>query len=394
MPMPASLAPGGVVLGSGPRQTGLFRKRKRRFLMFSKTVHPGTPRPIVFALLAVALTPVLTPAQTPPPVNVPKEQTPATPAPPQQTPPVVVPKPANSPKEEPSKKEEPGKKEEPAKAAPTNPEKSQPPKDESAKPTEKAAKEPADKPAAPTDPALPVVIVSVRRFRDAGGEIDRYKGPDGRPLTERLSDALVRALSDTAAGRFVVAGSVGAEDASKTAIRLIIEGDLSAPDSEAVPDGQQTAMAMVSIATNLAPVPTHPAPISTTLPAGGDNATGSRPYLLVTRVWRDGKPRRLVAQFAGVAGSVRGLTGNLLGESDANLSGVVGGMAERIGKAAVALRTGTVPNGAESVLPAVGFAPAVNTNPDNPAPTRATPSGRINRAREFVRPKKEKEPER
>lgn len=149
--------------------------------------------------------------------------------------------------------------------------------------------------------AAPKLTISVSTLRDLGGA--SYKGPDGKPLTERLASALRKYLSDGAEGRYTVGGIAGAAEAPKTAPKFVVEGDISAIEV-------------------------------------GD--ADKRPYLLITRVFReDGKARRLVAQYAGSAQSLRDLTGNMTNQAGVSRMGLAGQMAKEIANAALAARGGT-----------------------------------------------------
>jgi len=148
---------------------------------------------------------------------------------------------------------------------------------------------------------LPSFAISVADFRDAGGAT--YKGPDGKPLTDRLATALRSYLTDGATrGHYLVL--TGDKTAGKSVARFLVEGDLSAIQ---IGDPDQ------------------------------------RRYMLVARVFRldsGGKERKLVAQFAGTAG-LRDLTGNMGGQAGMSRMGLAGELAKEIADAA----EGTLPSG-------------------------------------------------
>jgi hypothetical protein len=207
-------------------------------------------------------------------------------------------------------------------------------------------KKPVSSPVVAPSVALPEVIISVRRLRDAGGDPDRYKGPDGKPLTQRTAEALSRVLAERANNRYQVPGfspvvppaKDGKNDAKPASVRFIIDGDLSALES----------------------------------PYSGDDAKSinseSRPYLLVARVWQE-KPRRLVAQFVGVAGSLRDLTGNLTaGAQSANGATTGAGIA-----LPATLTNGSLANPVTTALGTGQGTPSPNPAEASPSTTSLTP---------------------
>ena len=126
--------------------------------------------------------------------------------------------------------------------------------------------------------------VSVAPFKDMSGA--DAKGPDGKPLPERLTSALKQFLTEGAKGRYTVAGSGS---------KFVVENEISALEV---------------------------GPVS------------KRPYIVVTRLYME-KPRRLVAQYCGKAPTLRALTGNLERQADAAATGLIGGIAKEIGAAVV-----------------------------------------------------------
>jgi hypothetical protein len=132
------------------------------------------------------------------------------------------------------------------------------------------------------------VILGVGNLHDLGGA--GLKGPDGKALTDRLENALRKFVAEEAPrsnGRIFAAGS---GEAIRGASRLIIEGDVSRPEM-----------------------------------ANGDSS-----YLVVLRVYRDEKPRKLVAQFAGTAASLRHLTDNFDRQPGISSYGLLGELTRRI----------------------------------------------------------------
>lgn len=142
-------------------------------------------------------------------------------------------------------------------------------------------------------PGQPDIAITVAPFHDLGGA--EYKGPDGRPLTERLVTALRQAIAESAKHTYHVADPTDANVVAKNATAFVVETEVTAIET-------------------------------------GDSA--NRPYMLVSRLYREGKARKLVAQFAGNAHTLRDLTGNLMNQSSASSAGLIGGIGKQIVEAA------------------------------------------------------------
>jgi hypothetical protein len=142
----------------------------------------------------------------------------------------------------------------------------------------------------------PGITLFVKPLRDAGGLTQ--KGPDGRPLNVRYTAAIRSYLADMANGRFAVVERPGKGGEEPGALRLTLEGELSGTEA----DG----------------------------PSGGS-------YLCSLRLFQEGKPRRLVAQWSGGAATLRDLTGNLRRDPRIHPQGLLGEMGTRILRAIEAL---------------------------------------------------------
>ncbi len=149
--------------------------------------------------------------------------------------------------------------------------------------------------AALADGAAPLAVV-VTPLRDAGGLSER--GPDGRPLNLRYTDALFSYLSEPARGRLLVVRH--ASEVKAPAQVFTLEGDLSHVESDDL--------------------------------AGG-------PYLCTLRLFREAspehpdhaqQPRRIVNQWAGWARTLRHLTGNLNRDQRVDQEGLLGELGKRV----------------------------------------------------------------
>ena len=143
-------------------------------------------------------------------------------------------------------------------------------------------------------PGVPDISIRVETFKDMGGA--EYKGPDSSPLTERLVSAMKYAIADAAKKDFRVADPTDPNVVAKNATAFVVESEVTAIEVGADPD--------------------------------------HRPYMLVSRLYREGKARKLVAQFAGNARTLRDLTGNLGNQSGASNAGLIGGIGKEIVDAA------------------------------------------------------------
>lgn len=129
--------------------------------------------------------------------------------------------------------------------------------------------------------------IAVQPLRDAGGAGE--KGPDGASLNVRLTRGLEAYLGEAARGRLRLVPASAQPDFSA-------QGEISKPD---------------------------------TAPAGAG------PYLLVLRLFREGKSRQLIGQWAGVADTVRDLSGNILRDPRVDPNGLTGELCKRAIAAAV-----------------------------------------------------------
>lgn len=145
----------------------------------------------------------------------------------------------------------------------------------------------AQREAAAADPIHPPVL-RVAKLRDAGGLPEPGKGDEA--LNTRLTRAFGTYLSKQANGRYLV--NEGPKR-GKVATRLLtLEGDLSHVDAS---------------------------------PAEGGGG-----YLCVLRLFQEGTPRRLVAQWSGTADSLRYLTANLRADRRVDSQGLLGDMGKRV----------------------------------------------------------------
>ena len=136
--------------------------------------------------------------------------------------------------------------------------------------------------------AAPPVLI-VKPLRDASGTLP--KGAGEAPLNVRYAQALRGRIRDVAKNSLRV---LGADADDRAAVHFTVEGDLSRADT-------------------------------TSLTAGA--------YLCVLRLYREGKPRRLILQMAGTADTLRDLTGNLKQNPAFDLNGLAGEFAARIAAA-------------------------------------------------------------
>lgn len=137
--------------------------------------------------------------------------------------------------------------------------------------------------AAQKEPSLPILRVAA--FRDGGGLIPPSKGE--KPLTIRLSQALEERLMQAGKGRFRVIG-VGQKGQEP---RFTLEGELSHTESENTDEG---------------------------------------PYLCVARLFREGKRRQVVAQWAGYARTYRDISSNIRHDARVDADGLIGELTKRI----------------------------------------------------------------
>jgi hypothetical protein len=143
-------------------------------------------------------------------------------------------------------------------------------------------------PAAAQAPDTP--ILTINRLKYAGGPVE--KGPDGRTLDARLTEALQQYLSEVAGNHFHVAGT---SKSPRSKVRLTLEGELS----------------------RVGP--------------GGSETEGS--FLCVLRLYREGNPRLIIGQWAGTAQTLRELTGNIRQDKRFDKMGLMGELSKRVAAA-------------------------------------------------------------
>lgn len=131
-------------------------------------------------------------------------------------------------------------------------------------------------------------VLRVAKLRDAGGLPKPGKGEEA--LNTRLTRAFGQYLSKQGGGRFLVNER---PKRGRVATRVLtLEGDLSHVDAS---------------------------------PAEGGGG-----YLCVLRLFQEGRPRRLVAQWSGTADSLRYLTANLRADRRVDSQGLLGDMGKRV----------------------------------------------------------------
>lgn len=137
--------------------------------------------------------------------------------------------------------------------------------------------------AAQKEVSLPILRVAA--FRDGGGLVPPSKGE--KPLTVRLSQALEERLVQAGKGRFRV---VGTGQKGQEA-RFTLEGELSHTEADDTDEG---------------------------------------PYLCVARLFREGKRRQVVAQWAGYARTYRDISSNIRHDTRVDADGLIGELTKRI----------------------------------------------------------------